>query len=461
MRTIFTTLCVLTALAIFTGPSAAAGPDFNEYMLKSYKKLADPSGDRRQKGYKISSYFTRDLNYGQDTKAIKSKGAPYTMCVAAVTETIIEAINLYSADNPSWAPKNVIPTELWNRGGFTGIRAHLFSESLYQYPPLEKISKSIIPASLKTDIQKLHSEEAMAKALEKLGIGQRITFDKAKPGDVISFDRTNDTINGGHTYGGHSVVLLGFLDRNQNLISSYDASKVVGFKYFSSQGSTTSGGLSERWAYFKGFCPIRANYQLPQDPTKAGCADRIDNPQNRARAPIEASNQPTDCCLNKTGIYGPRVGRLFSPARWTFTSAYPAMEQEYKDLQARIKEFVRNRENASVRIALIANGATALEAKNPQKAARFIDKISSVFGVDLRTVASSAPAANLNAALVNKITRATPKAVINLANRQVTPTVKSEFEARVRNAETVAVAELQSTNLAVVPNPRLDSTTVD
>lgn len=193
----------------------------------------------------------------------------------------------------------------------------------------------------------------------------------------------------------------------------------------------------------------------------AGCADRVDSPQNRARTPGEVGNQPTDCCLNKTGIYGPRVGRLFSPARWTFTSAHPAMEKEYKDLQVRIREFVRNRENASVRFALIANGATALEAKNPQKAAQFINKVNSAFGVDLRTVASGAPNANLNAALANKITRAAPQAVINLANRQVTPAVKSKFEARVRNAENTAVTELQSTDMAGVPNPRPDSTIVD
>lgn len=385
---LYATTIVLTLGA--QEPSAgAAEQSFNEYMVRAYRMLLqDPH--RAGHGYSLQNYFTRDLDWGSEPGVIHASHPPLTMCNAAVTETFIEAVNLYTRDNPSWLPQNVMPTELWNKGGFAGLKAHFLSHNLLEYPPLEHIPRKEIPASLQADIKQFQSEEAMAKAIERWGVGERIKFQNARPGDIITFDRTNDRIDGSHASSGHSVVFLGFLDRNQNILDKYDASKVVGFKYFSSQGSQGTenpGGLGERWAYFKGFCPVRPGYHLPPVQYKnntrvdKGCAERVDNTQNRARRPLEKSGQPGDCCLNPVNdAYGPRVGRVLSPPKWSIESARPRIEKEYEALQERIREFVKNRARAGERVALLANGAVAWERTRPASAARYINTVRDRFG---------------------------------------------------------------------------------
>jgi hypothetical protein len=193
--------------------------------VRAYRMLLqDPH--RAGHGYSLQNYFTRDLDWGSEPGVIHASHPPLTMCNAAVTETFIEAVNLYTRDNPSWLPQNVMPTELWNKGGFAGLKAHFLSHNLLEYPPLEHIPRKEIPASLQADIKQFQSEEAMAKAIERWGVGERIKFQNARPGDIITFDRTNDRIDGSHASSGHSVVFLGFLDRNQNILDKYDASKV-------------------------------------------------------------------------------------------------------------------------------------------------------------------------------------------------------------------------------------------
>jgi hypothetical protein len=470
------------ALAISIGPALTAETDFNTYMMRSYSKLMNPAEHRTKLGYDRASYYTRDLQYGQEPDAIKSytrvpadpnekppaKGS--TMCNAAVTETIIEAINLYAKDNPSWSPQQAIPTETWNRSGFTGLKAHLFSHSLFEYEPLKKNNKSEIKKFypwLEQEIEKFHSEKAMANALEKFGIGQRVEFSKARPGDIISFDRTNDRSDNTHTYGGHSVVFLAYLDRNQDEVAPFDRNKVAGFKYFSSQGGDESGGLGERWAYFKGFCPVREKYKLPLKPLdpkadfRAGCADRIDNDENRAKGPLEKSDRsPTDCCLNKPGDPdGPRVGRLFSPARWTFKSAFPSIRRDYADVQTHIKEFTSKRESALVVAKALAVGAVALEAQGIKQATGFIDKIKSSTKVDLREVARDGADVKMSLTAAREIAAKAPRAVIDAANRRVTTKVQNQIQARIQEAQDSAIPDLRKSEAAGVPNPRLDSAT--
>ena len=283
---------------------------------------------------------------------------------------------------------------------------------------------------------------------------KRQDFKSAKAGDFATFDRTNDTRSGAQKYSGHSVVFLGFVNRNQELVDSYNDRTVVGFKYFSSQGS----GMGERWAYFRGFCPVRAGYDLPDNPAQAGCKDRIDNAQNRAANGMEKPGQITDCCLNKiTASDGPRVGRLFSPARWTYTASQQRIAQDYAALKARIDEFVRNRANASVRLNLIARGAVALEARNPGVATPYIERVNQRFGVNLRTIATGATAPSIAPANLGKIVSTTPRSVIDAANRQVTVPVKEAFEERIRSAVSSASERLSSTEAIGVPNRRLDS----
>jgi hypothetical protein len=436
--------------------SFANDVDLNKYMIDSYQKLL---GDRTRsgRGYDLHAFFTRDLNYGREASVIKASAkAPLTMCNAAVTETFVEAINLYATANPSWSPQQAMPTALWNKPGFGGLKSHFFSHSLFEYPPLEKIPQKEIPQTLRDDVDKFHSKQAMAKAVERLGIGQRVPFGQAKPGDILTLARTGDRSNGKPAYGGHSVVFLGFLDRDQKLINRYDERAVVGFKYFSSQGAPQSG-LGERWAYFRGFCPVRPGYRLPDDPKYAGCNDRVDNAANRARSPLENPNQPTDCCINKSGQYGPQVGRILSPARWTFATKHPAIEREYVQLQTRIKEFVRNRESSAVRVALLAKGAAAYEASSPRRAAAYINRISSAYNVDLRAVARDGAAPTVTPALANKITRDTPRAIVNAANRRVTAEVNNTIRQQIEAAPVKALADLAAAEEIGIPNSALNN----
>jgi hypothetical protein len=462
-------MTIVLALGAHEPSAGAAEKSFNEYMMDAYRMLLkDP--ERAGRGYSLSDYFTRDLDYGSEKGVIHATNVPLTMCNAAVTETFIEAVNLYAKDNSSWSPQKVMPTELWNKEGFTGLKAHFLSHNWLEYPPLEHIPSKEIPASLKADIKQFQSEEAMAKAIERWGVGERIKFQDARPGDIISFDRTNDRIDGSHTYSGHSVVFLGFLDRNQEILDKYDASKVVGFKYFSSQGSQKAqypgererrvypGGLGERWAYFKGFCPVQPGYQLPSDLRYKGCAEKVDNAQNRARRPLEKSERPGDCCLNAVNdAYGPRVGRFLSPPKWSVESARPRIEKEYNALDERIREFVKNRARAGERVALLANGAVAWERTRPASAARYINTVRDRFGIDLRSAAEQ-QSKQVSPTVANRLTRVTPKQVITLANRQVTGEAKTDLQGRIENVVEKAAEQFRAAEKEGIPNRRFDAT---
>jgi hypothetical protein len=70
-------------------------------------------------------------------------------------------------------------------------------------------------------------------AMEKLGVGERVKPEDARPGDFLQFWRTNKS--------GHSVVFLEWVVQD---------GQRVGFKYRSSQGSTK--GIGDRVEYFAG-----------------------------------------------------------------------------------------------------------------------------------------------------------------------------------------------------------------
>ncbi len=76
------------------------------------------------------------------------------------------------------------------------------------------------------------SSNNLAIAVERYGIGTRIyNLSDAKPGDFIDFSRSNGT--------GHAAVLINWVWQN---------GEIVGFKYWSSQGSTD--GISYNTEYF-------------------------------------------------------------------------------------------------------------------------------------------------------------------------------------------------------------------
>jgi len=60
-------------------------------------------------------------------------------------------------------------------------------------------------------------------------------------------------------------VFVGFLNASGQIEPTYDARKVIGFKYYSAQGkSGPGGGLGYRWAFF-GNCPSWREAGKPRD----------------------------------------------------------------------------------------------------------------------------------------------------------------------------------------------------
>ena len=76
------------------------------------------------------------------------------------------------------------------------------------------------------------SESNLAVAIEKYGLGDRITdLEDVAPGDFIDLSRENNT--------GHAVIFIDWIR---------DGNRIIGLKYWSSQGSTK--GISYKNEYF-------------------------------------------------------------------------------------------------------------------------------------------------------------------------------------------------------------------
>ncbi|MEA2921975.1 MAG: hypothetical protein QOF07_1938 [Bradyrhizobium sp.] len=456
--------CILSAAV--TMPSSIFASEqldrsFNSYMIRAYERLVKDD-ERHHKGYDKSSWFTKNLNYGKEDGAIAAHNAPFTMCNAAVTETFVEAINLYARDNPNWMPQKAIPTSAWKGFKWDTLKPHLFGHSYYEYEPLEGIPLTEIDTGLKKDIDDFHSNAGMYKAFENFGLGYRIKFKDARPGDVISLDREHINREGKERFSGHSVVFLGFLNRQQKLQRVYNAKSIVGFKYFSSQGTRQDGGLDERWAYFKGaMCPFVAGYSLPSDIRYGGCADAVDTPENRSANPPQLPGQKRDCCIKREGPDGVRVARLKSPSLWSFEKAMESMKKRDSELQKHVKEFIERRKASSVQIGLIATGVNIVGLKEPEIAQRFADRVNKKFGVDLKAVSATgvAPEASLN--LAKQISDIAPRAIINEANKTVRESDKNRNDADIRQSGQKAIQQLNDIPQAGIANVRLDGQSVD
>src|SRR5437016_3655080 len=91
---------------------------FNDYILKSVALI---DSTRANLGYDIGSFFTRNLDYG-GCGTIPANHPPKTMCVAAVCEVIVEALNLWQKDHTDAAghvdktPFLELPMKSWTGG---------------------------------------------------------------------------------------------------------------------------------------------------------------------------------------------------------------------------------------------------------------------------------------------------------------------------------------------------------
>ncbi len=201
-------------------PAGDSAPDrFNDFVLRTVDVLLR---ERAGGGYDLNSYFTRDLAYGPGSERVRANHPPLTMCVAAVTEVIIEALNLYHRESGDATPFRALPIRSWQRGSMQDIRAHIF-----QY-----------------DGAKCHGT---AHALARFGIGRLLPFEVLQPSDFITMNWTSGN--------GHTAVFLGYIDRNYADLATY-SSAAAGFKYFSAEGKGSSdAGFAYRWAFFSPNCP--------------------------------------------------------------------------------------------------------------------------------------------------------------------------------------------------------------
>jgi hypothetical protein len=251
--------------------------DFNEYVLLSVQKLAR---ERAGGGYDINSYFTQSpgLTYGHD-KYVRANHPPLTMCVAAVSEVIIEALNIYAAQTGDFTPFQRLPMRSWNGGSVTNIRPYMFLFDTVR-------------------------SNGTADAMTKFGIGRRLPFEELLPGDFINLNRTSGS--------GHAAVFLGFINIDYGEEETYSR-RVTGFKYFSAQGKgKPDAGLAYRWAFFSPHCP-----------------------------PVQR-DKPRDCNVvfsHDQSVLN--SGRMFTPTAWTVESAIEKIRSDY--LKKRFKELIGRR----------------------------------------------------------------------------------------------------------------------
>jgi hypothetical protein len=164
--------------------------------------------DYGHKGYNVHSNFTNDFNF--DKHAVKASHPPFTMCVSSQFEIILKAIIRYCdrTRNP-WAYGYLRDKEMFGLNGMT----------------------------LQNCVWENEGCHSVGKALSLFGMGEIVDFSQLSPGSFISYD---------HPHGGHSVCFIGYLDANPNVVSTY-SKDVAGFRFFSSNGSGSSGdGLSYR-----------------------------------------------------------------------------------------------------------------------------------------------------------------------------------------------------------------------
>jgi len=191
-------------------------PTFNSYVLKAVDYLYE---NYSLLGYD-SAVLTHDITYGDYGVIPVSKGAK-TMCVAAVMEVILTAINIYADETGDPSVYDILPIRSWKYLGENDVKAHLW---------------------VNYDL----NAGGTADALRNFNMGGNIPFEELEPGSFININRTTGT--------GHAVVFLSFIDIDGTEYTEHNED-VIGFKYFSSQGGLAvgAGGLDYRYAIFEAF----------------------------------------------------------------------------------------------------------------------------------------------------------------------------------------------------------------
>jgi hypothetical protein len=190
-----------------------ANKSFNDYILRAVEHLY---GNYRLLGYD-AAVLTHDVEYGS-YGMIERTGGGRTMCVAAMMEVILTAMQLYAADTGDDSVWDFLPKESWERLNSNCIKAHLW-----------------VNYELKSG--------GTGDALRTFGMGENVPFRELRPGSFVNLNRENGT--------GHAVVFLSHIDVNGTESESWNEA-MIGFRYFSSQGGYEpgTGGLDYRYAIF-------------------------------------------------------------------------------------------------------------------------------------------------------------------------------------------------------------------
>ena len=226
---------------------------FADYMVQATDWIHQNYG---LLGYDINSVLTHDIEYGSYGTIPQTGVDGKTMCVAAVLEILLTAMQLYEDDTGDSSVWGFLPMDSYRYLGSGDLKAHIW----VNYGDIDS--------------------GGSADALRHFGMGMNVRFERLVPGSVVNVNRTNGT--------GHAVVFLAFLDIDGNEYTTYPNNiDVVGFKYFSSQGSSSPGygGMGYRWAVF-------SDYGCPNMPG------------------------PTDCNIIQGDQHLLNTGVVYSPSHW-------------------------------------------------------------------------------------------------------------------------------------------------
>lgn len=212
----------LIAIIVIASTSIAHSENketLNTTIVQAVTFLYDNYGN---KGYGMSA-LTHDMDFGNNG-IIKANEPPYTMCVGAQLEVLIQALDIYYAQTRNDLPFHFMPKISWERLRPLDLRGQMW-------------------------IVKDSPSHGAGDAFANYGMGERVSFKDLKPGSFLNFNRTGGT--------GHAVIFLGFLDKDGKPLAAYSGA-VGGFRYFSSNGraASHSGGLGYRSAFFSDVgCP--------------------------------------------------------------------------------------------------------------------------------------------------------------------------------------------------------------
>ncbi|MCW2286363.1 hypothetical protein M2323_002383 [Rhodoblastus acidophilus] len=262
---------------VFFASESQCAEVFNDYIVKS---VMDSYKNNRGGGYDINSAFTHNIKYSNDG-IIKATRPALTMCVAGVTEVIVNAINIYAQTHQDETVYKKIPLTAWTRGNVTSLRANIF----------------MFDGT---------GSRGTGHTLAKFGLGEEKRFRDLEPGDFINLNRKKS---------GHAVVFLGFLKPDLTRSKAF-SSDVVGFRYFSAQGKgKPDAGFAFRNAFFGEYCPADA----PNNCTDEFCpASRI---------------VPHDCGVIRSDNRALlNAGQMWAPNRWTYLDAVERIKLQTRSI---------------------------------------------------------------------------------------------------------------------------------